>query len=115
MKVPPVVKVGLTHLGTAFGGGLAAIVFLGTKTTDLTAIYDQLNVVIADLAKLIAVVTPIATAAYGVYRATTKAKLEELAQDPRVQGVLVTPELEAQVSSPKIHMSVASLKAANGE
>jgi hypothetical protein len=104
----PMVRTGLTHVGTAIGGALAATTFLATKSTDVLAIYDQLNVVVADVTKLIAVVMPIATAAYGVYKATTKNKLADLEEDPRVKGVIATPELSVQLG-PKVQPTIAEL------
>jgi hypothetical protein len=78
----PMVRTGLTHVGTAMGGALAAIMFLATKSGDVIAIYDQLNVVVADVMKLVAVVTPIATGVYGVYKATIRSKVADLAAAP---------------------------------
>jgi len=74
----PKIRTGLTHVGTAVGGGLAATMFLVTKSGDVLAIYDQLNVVVADVMKLFAIAMPIATAAYGVYKATTKSAVADV-------------------------------------
>jgi hypothetical protein len=104
----PMVRTGLTHVGTAIGAAVATAMFLATKSTDVLALYDQLNVVVADITKLVALATPLATAAYGVYKATTKAKLADLEEDPRVKGVIATPELAVQLG-PKVQPTVAEL------
>ena len=79
----PQVRTGLTHVGTALGGAIAAVGFMSSHSVDIYAIWDQLNVVIASVTKFIALVTPIATGAYGVYKATTKQKLIDIAADPK--------------------------------
>lgn len=86
----PQVRTGLTHVGTALGGVMAGIAFVSTKGVDLYAIWDQLNVVIADITKLLAIATPVATAAYGVYKASTKEKLKDVIADPKAVEVAAT-------------------------
>ncbi len=106
----PMVRTALTHLGTASGAALATALFLATKGVDLYAVFDQVNVVVAEVTKLIALVTPIATAAYGVWRATTKNKIEDIEKDPRVKGI-VTSRALANELGPKVQTSVAELPA----
>lgn len=79
----PKIRTGLTHLATAFAGGVAAVGFLSSHSVDLYAVWDQLNVVVAGVTKLVALLTPIATGAYGVYKATTKQNLLDIAADPK--------------------------------
>ena len=86
----PQVRTGLTHFGTALGGAIAAIGFMSSHGVDLYAIWDQLNVVVAAVTKLVALVTPVATAAYGVYKASTKSKLLDIIKDPKAPGVAET-------------------------
>jgi hypothetical protein len=107
----PIIRTGLTHVGTATGGGLAATMFLATKSGDVLAIYDQLNVIVADVMKLVALATPIATAAYGIYKATTKSKLQDLEQDKRFKGAVVSPDLAVQLG-PKVQSDISELPAA---
>jgi hypothetical protein len=109
-EMNPKLRTALTHLGTAGGAALATAMFLATKGVDLYAIIDQLNVVVAEVTKLVALVTPIATAAYGVWRATTKNKLQDIEADPRVKGVITTAGLAAELG-PKVQPSVSELPA----
>lgn len=102
------VKTGLTHFGTAAGAAVATAAFLATKSVDLYAIFDQANVVVADVTKLVALVTPILTAAYGVWRATTKNKIEDIQSDPRVKGIIASSSLADELG-PKVQPSVAAL------
>lgn len=99
MAIGPQARTGLTHFGTALGGAVAAGTFLATKGVDLYAIWDQLHAVVAAVTTLIATVTPIATAAYGIYKASTKQKLEDIVADPQAAKVAaampVTPQTEA--------------------
>lgn len=96
----PQVRTGLTHAGTALGGVMAGVAFVSTKGVDLYAIWDQLNVVIADITKLLAIATPVATAAYGVYKSSTKEKLKDIVADPpkaieAAREIPVTPQVVA--------------------
>lgn len=99
------VRVGITHAGTAIGGMLAAVMFLSTRKVDLYAIFDQLNAVVASITTLIGLVTPLATAAYGVYKASTKQKLEDIIADPKAVEIAaalpVTPQAEAVANALK--------------
>ena len=95
----PQVKTGLTHLGTALGGAIAALSFAASHKVDLYALIDQLNVIVADVTKFVALITPLVTAAYGIYRSSTGVRLTELVQDPKAveiaKAMPVTPQTEA--------------------
>ena len=83
----PQVRTGLTHVGSAFGGGIAVIMFASSHSVDLYAIIDQVNVVVADITKLIGLIIPLVTAGYGVYKASTRSKLQDIAADPNAPAV----------------------------
>lgn len=93
------IRTGVTHLGTAVGGAVAALGFASSHSIDLYAIIDQVNVVVADVAKLIAMVMPLATGAYGVWKASTRQKLADVVADPKTPEVAkempVTPQTAA--------------------
>jgi len=93
----PQVRTGLAHAGSAIGGAVAAIAFMSSHGVDLYAIWDQLNTVVAGITKLIAMVTPIATGAYGVYKASTSQKLKDIVADPKAPeaAAAITPTPEA--------------------
>lgn len=76
------IRTGLTHAGTALGGAIAAIGFMSSNQVDLYAIWNQLNEVIASVTKLVALITPFATGAYGVYKASTAQKMKDIVADP---------------------------------
>ncbi len=101
----PQVRTGVTHVGTAFAGAVAAVAFLSQHKVDLYALWDQLNVIVAAITKFIALVTPIATGAYGVYKASTKQKLLDIAADPKAPEVAetipVTPNVVAVANALK--------------
>ena len=104
----PMVRTGLTHAGTAIGGALAATMFLATKSGDVIAIYQQINTVVADVMKLVALAMPVLTAAYGVYHATIRSKVTDLAAAPGTevgQGgkviMLRDPELQKAAEAAK--------------
>lgn len=89
----PQVRTGLTHVGSALGGGVAVIMFASSHSVDIYAIIDQINVVIQDVVKLVGLATPLATAAYGIYHASTKAKLKDVIADPK--AVEIAKEMPA--------------------
>lgn len=95
----PQVKTGLTHAGTAVGGAVAAVAFLSQHQVDLYAAWNQLNTIVAEVTKLVALVTPIITGAYGVYRTSTSVRLKEVVNDPKAVEVAkelpVTPQTTA--------------------
>lgn len=104
----PQVRTALTHIGTAAGAAVATAMVLATKSVDLYAIIDQTNKVVADITTLIAMITPIATLAYGTWKASTRSKLADVEKDPRVKGIIAAPSLAAELG-PKVQPSVADL------
>lgn len=105
----PQVRTGITHAGTALGGAIAALSFASSNAVDLYAIVNQLNVVVVEIGKLIALITPFATAAYGIFKSTTKQRLNDLAQNPDIKGIVTTPDIANSVSSDKIVSTVAKM------
>lgn len=97
----PQVKTGLTHFGTALGGAVAAIAFLDQHQVDIYALWHQLNDVIASITKFIALATPLATGAYGIYRSSTTVRLTEALQDPKA------PEIAEKLPSTPTTAAVA--------
>lgn len=81
------------------------LAFMSSHSVDVYAIWDQLNVVIAQIGKLIALVTPIATGAYGVYKSSTASKLADVVADPKAvqiaEGMPVTPQTVAVANALK--------------
>lgn len=108
----PKVRTAVTHAGTALGGGVAVALWAASNSVDLYAIVNQFNVVVTEVSKFVALLTPFATAAYGVYKASTKQKLIDLRADPEFKGAVVSPELAAAVPGPKVVSSVAELPVA---
>lgn len=109
--MPPMVRTVLTHLGTAAGAGISVALWTASNSVDLYAIIDQFNTTITEIGKLVALVVPFATTAYGVYRASTRRKIEDIEKDPRVKGVVTTQSLASDLG-PKVQSSVAALPAA---
>lgn len=95
----PLAKTGLTHAGTAAAAAYATFAFLADNKADLYALWDQLNVVIAQMSKFIAMLTPIATAGYGIWRTTAGVRIAEVANDPKAveaaKALPVTPTTSA--------------------
>lgn len=89
----PQVRAAATNIGSAVAGAVAAIGFMSSHAVDLYAIWDQINVVVADVTKLVAMVVPFGTAAYAVYNTTIKNRIAELTKDPGVKGVVTTTEI----------------------
>lgn len=87
------IRTAITHAGTGIGGMIAATAFLAQHKVDLYAIWDQMNVVVASVAKLIAMVTPIATGAYAVYKSAPGQKLLDLLTDDPVKTVAAAQAL----------------------
>lgn len=79
----PLAKTGLSYAGTVSGTIIATIAFMSDHKVDLYAIWDQLNVVIAAITKLVSLATPIVIGAYAIWRTTAKVRLAELVQDPK--------------------------------
>lgn len=95
----PQVRTGLTHAGTMVGGMVAAVAFLSQHQVDLYALWNQLNDIVAAIAKFAALMTPLATAAFGVYKASTTQKLLDIEADPKAPAIAaampVTPQTVA--------------------
>lgn len=108
----PQTRTALTHVGTAAGGALATAMWMASDGTNLYALINQFNVVVAEIGKFVALLVPFATAAYGVYKASTRAKLTDLAADPAFKGAIVSPQLAMEVPSNKVVASVTALPSA---
>ena len=78
------------HLATFGGGAIAAIAFMSSHSVDIYAVYDQLNTVVADISKLVALATPLVTGAYAVYKASTTQKLKDVVADPKAPAIADT-------------------------
>jgi len=93
------VRTGVGHAGSAVGGAVAAIAFMSSHSVDLYALWNQLNEIVAAITKFVALVTPFATAAWGVYKASTQQKLADLVADPNTvevaEAMPVTPQVAA--------------------
>lgn len=101
------------HAASVVAGGWATLSFAASHSVDLYAIYDQLNVVIADVSKLIATATVPLAGLYAAYKSATKSLLADAAAIPEVRGIVVaTPEMARAVPSDKVQPSVAELPAA---
>lgn len=92
-------RTGLLHAGSVSSGAIAATALLSQHSVDLYAIWNQLNTIVADITKLIALVSPLATMAYGVYKAGTAQKLADVVKDPKApeiaEAMPVTPQTTA--------------------
>lgn len=99
-------NVGMTVAGV-FAGGWAAVSFAASHSVDLYAAYDQLNVVVAEVSKLVALVTPIGLGIYAAFTGTKKALTKVVDAMPGVAGVITanTPEgkaLALSIPSPTV-------------
>ena len=111
----PLVRTGMVHAGSAIGGGIAVIAFMSSHKVDLYSIWDQLNVVVADITKLIAVATPIATGAYGIWKTTIGQRLVDLSKNPDIKGIVTTQAIAnspALVDAPKVQTTAEALPSA---
>ncbi len=101
----PQLRTGLTHAGTAIGSAVAMAAWMSTHKVDLYAIWDQLNGIVTGITTLVATVTPVATALYGVYKASTAQKLADIVADPAAPKIAaempVTPEAVAVANALK--------------
>lgn len=81
------------------------LAFMSSHSVDVYAIWDQLNVVVAQISKLVALITPLATGAYGVYKASTANKLADVVADPKAVEIAeempVTPKTVAVANALK--------------
>jgi len=108
----PQVRAAALSVGSAFAGAVAAIGFMSSHSVDLYAIWDQVNVVVGDITKLIAMVTPIGAAVWGVYTNTVSKRVADMTNDPQVKGVVTTPEIAnsaALKDEPKVVSTAAQL------
>lgn len=101
------------HLVTFGGGAAAAISFMASHAVDLYAIYDQINVVVREGSKLFAMVAPIASGAYAVYKASTRQKLLDATADPNAPQIAreipVTPQVVAVANQLKANTTSSGL------
>ncbi len=99
----PVIRTVLLTVGTGGGAALATALFLATKGGDISAVIDQLNIVVVDITKLVALAVPLITAGYAVFRsASTKSKLQDVEGDKRVEGVIVNDRQLASAMGDKV-------------
>lgn len=90
---PKVRAIGL-HLGTATAAMVATAMWMASHSVDLYAIMDQLNVVIKEIAKLVATVGTFAGGAYQVWKATQKNTVIDAAAIPGTT-VITSPTIAA--------------------
>jgi hypothetical protein len=105
-RMNPRLRTALTHVASIFGSAVATAMFLSTKSVDLYAILDQVNTVVADVAKLAAMVSAIAGPAIALWKSTTKEKILDVAADPNAPKVAreipPTPEVVAVANALKL-------------
>lgn len=93
------------HLITFAGGAASAISFASSKSVDLYAAWQHLYTGAHELIIAFSILGPIASAAYAVYRATTRSKLLDAAADPLAPQVAremtATPEVVAMANALK--------------
>lgn len=70
------------HLITFAGGAASAISFASSKSVDIYAAWQHLYAGAHELIIAFGILGPIASAAYGIYKATTRNKLLDAAADP---------------------------------
>lgn len=106
MQQPQVRTIAL-HAASVLGGAYAALAFASSHAVDLYALVDQLNVVVSDVMKFIAMVTPIAAGAWATYKDRTRGKiLDVIAADP--ENKVVSPK-NADIPSPRVTATTAEL------
>ena len=108
----PMWRTALTHVFTAGSAALGTALWLSSQGVDLYAIVNQLNTVVVEAGKLIALVAPVLSGTFGVFMATRKQKLIDLSKDPSFKGAVVTEKLASEVPSAKVVDSVSQLPAA---
>lgn len=87
----------ILHLVTFSSGAFAAISFAASKSVDLYAAYDHLYSGVQEIMAAWAIILPIASGAYAVYKAATKSKLLDIVSDP------AAPEIAKQIPpTPKV-------------
>jgi hypothetical protein len=101
--VTPVVRTILLSSGTAAGAAVATALFLASKGGDITALISQVNVVVVETTKLIALATPLVLGGIAVFRAaSTKGKIADVQSDGKVEGVIVNDQQLANELGPKV-------------
>ena len=99
----PVVRTALLTAGTAGGASLATAMFLASKGGDITALIGQVNVVVKDVTTLVAMAVPLITGGYAVWRAaSTKAKIQDVESDKKIEHVIVNDPQLANDLGPKV-------------
>lgn len=94
---PKVRAIGL-HLGTATAAMVATAMWMASHSVDLYAIMDQLNVVIKEVAKLVATIATFATGAYQVWKSTNKNTIVDAAAIP---GTIVVTSPAIAAATPE--------------
>lgn len=95
--------------GTAIGSGWAVLSFASSHSVDLYAIVDQINVVVRETSKLVALATPFVTGAIAVWLSRKAPTLTDLSKASDFKGAVVSPELAQAVPSNKVVASTAEL------
>lgn len=99
MATTPLVRTGLTHVGSAVSGAAIVIAWTSAHKVDLYAIWDQLNAVVASVTQLVTLISLAATSAFGMWNARTEQKLADIVADPQAPQIAaempVTPQTVA--------------------
>lgn len=85
MAIDPKLRSAGLHLGNTAASVLATAMWLSSHSVDLYGIIDQINAVVADIAKLVATISAFAAGAYQVWKSTQKglvADVTEIAKQP---------------------------------
>jgi hypothetical protein len=99
----PVVRNILLVAGTTGSTALGVAMFMASRGGDITAPLNQVNVVVADVTKLIALAMPLILGGYQIIRAaSTKARVDDAQSDPKVEGVIVNDRKLAAELGPKV-------------
>lgn len=86
-----------THAGTSASTFIATLLWTVSNKSDLYALFDQLNVVIAEIAKFGTMATAIASAVYAIFKSSNPNKIADLKADATPQVVrLLTAVVNAQ-------------------
>lgn len=87
-------RTAFTHVGTALGAVATTTLWLSTHKVDIYALIDQLNTVVTETSRFVTLMIPIATAAYGIFKASSSNKLIDVANDKTM-----TPAVQAQAAA----------------
>lgn len=109
MTSAPIIKTIALHAASVIAGAVAMGGFAASNSIDIYAAYNQLNTVVAEISKLIAMLTPIATLGYAAYRSTFKFRTAELAEDPAIKGIVTAPAIAASIPSEKVVSTPAEI------